>query len=460
MKISVIGTGYVGLVTGATLADIGHEVMCVDVDVQKVEQMKQAISPIYEPGLGDLMARNIAAKRLNFTSDPQSGFKEAEVIYIAVGTPENEDGSANLTYIEQAAKDIADHIENDIVIVVKSTVPVGTNHKIKQLVEAAVKGRARIAVVSNPEFLKEGSAIQDTFYGDRIVIGSDDEPSARIVEAINEPFGVPVFHTDTRSAEMIKYASNAFLATKISFINEISNICELVGANVENVAAGMGMDSRIGHQFLKAGIGYGGSCFPKDTEALIQIAGNVNYEFELLKGVVNVNRKQQLLLIEKLNACVDSLAGKRVAVLGLAFKPKTDDMRQAASLLIIEELLKQGAEVVTFDPVATEKAKALLNPSIVYANSLEAAVEGSDAALIVTEWDEIKNADLNVFAGMKRPLVIDGRNCFGLEMVKSHAIEYHSIGRPAIFNATNKDFSGVKWSPEAERLVHWGLNTN
>jgi len=433
MKIAVIGTGYVGLVTGVTLADIGHEVMCIDVDERKVELMQQAVSPIYEPGLSDMMAKNIDAKRLAFTSDHQMGFKDAEVIYIAVGTPEQADGSANLAYLNQAAKDIAEHIEKDAIVVIKSTVPVGTNHHIKELLQRAVRADIQIEVVSNPEFLKEGSAIADTFNGDRIVIGSDDKLGASVVEAINEPFGIPIFHTDTKSAEMIKYASNAFLATKISFINEISNICELLGANVENVASGMGMDNRIGRQFLKAGIGYGGSCFPKDTKALIQIAGNVDYEFELLKGVVNVNRKQQTLLIKKLNDCFDGIKGKRVAVLGLAFKPNTDDMREAASVLVIEELIKQGADVIAYDPVAMVNAKAILPPRVMYADSVEDAIEGSDAALIVTEWDEIKHADLSIFKKMKRPLVIDGRNCFQLDSAKKHSIEYHSIGRPTVF---------------------------
>lgn len=444
MKIAVIGTGYVGLVTGATLAEIGHEVVCIDTDAQKVEKMQQAVSPIYEPGLGELMAKNIAAGRLAFTSDHRKGFEGAEVIYIAVGTPENDDGSANLAYLEAAVDDIAAYIKQDVLVVIKSTVPVGTNHKVKKQMQLTVKREVHIAVVSNPEFLKEGSAITDTFQGDRIVIGSDDEQAAMIVEAINEPFGVPVFHTDTRSAEMIKYASNAFLATKISFINEISNICELVGANVENVASGMGMDNRIGSQFLKAGIGYGGSCFPKDTKALIQIAGNVNYEFELLKGVVNVNKKQQLLLIDKLKHCFDRLDGKRVAVLGLAFKPNTDDMREAASILIVEELIKQGADVVAFDPIATENAKSILHPHVAYAASVEEAITDSDAALIVTEWEEIKNADLAIFRKMRRPLVIDGRNCFSLDSVKAHPIEYHSIGRPAVAEGAKQSYSGVK----------------
>lgn len=432
MKISVIGTGYVGLVTGVTLAEIGHEVVCIDVDPLKVEKMKQAVSPIYEPGLSEMMAKNIAANRLAFTSDHQSGFENAQVIYIAVGTPENEDGSANLQYIEQAVKDIADNVATDVVVVIKSTVPVGTNYKVKEQFHTALKKKVKIEVVSNPEFLREGSAITDTFHGDRIVIGTDNAQAALVLETINEPFGVPIFHTDTRSAEMIKYASNAFLATKISFINEISNICELVGADIENVAFGMGMDKRIGRQFLKAGIGYGGSCFPKDTKALIQIAGNVDYEFELLKGVVNVNRKQQVLLIEKLKKCMDSIQGRRIAVLGLTFKPDTDDMREAASILITAELIKEGADVIAYDPVGMEKAKTELHRDVQYAGTIEEALTGSEAALILTEWDEIKGMDLRMTQKMNRPLIIDGRNCFPLKLMQDNKIEYYSIGRPSV----------------------------
>src|SRR5690606_29752691 len=288
----------------------------------------------------------------------------------------------------------------------------------------------QMEVVSNPEFLKEGSAIHDSFHGDRIVIGAESEYASNVIEQINQPFGVPIFKTDIKSAEMIKYASNAFLATKISFINEISNICELLGANIENVSTGMGLDQRIGSQFLRAGIGYGGSCFPKDTKALIQIAGNVEYEFELLKGVVNVNKKQQGILIGKLNECLPILTDKRIAVLGLAFKPNTDDMRESASIRVTEELIKQGAQVIAYDPIAMENAKSILNPLVQYADSIEEAIADSEAVLILTDWDEIKNMELALFKTMKKPLVIDGRNCFSLEAVESNGIEYHSIGRP------------------------------
>lgn len=430
MNISVIGTGYVGLVTGVSLSEIGHHVICIDVDEDKVNQMKKGISPIYEPGLSDLMTKNIGEKRLSFTTSHREGLQQADVVYIAVGTPENKDGSADLGFVAQAAKDIAENVEHNVVVVTKSTVPVGTSDMIKKIIYAHLPDSLQVEVVSNPEFLKEGSAIHDSFYGDRIVIGAESKEAFEIIEKINQPFGVPIFKTDIKSAEMIKYASNAFLATKISFINEISNICELLGANVENVSTGMGLDQRIGSQFLNAGIGYGGSCFPKDTKALIQIAGNVEYEFELLKGVVNVNKKQQKILISKLNDCLPTVSGKKVAVLGLAFKPNTDDMREAASILITEELIQQGAEVVAYDPIAMNNAKSILNPMVQYADSIEGAICDSDVALILTDWDEIKNVELAVFHKMKKPLVIDGRNCFALKAIEKSGIEYYSIGRP------------------------------
>ncbi|WP_422123836.1 UDP-glucose dehydrogenase family protein [Planococcus sp. X10-3] len=432
MKIAVIGTGYVGLVTGVTLSEIGQEVVCIDIDEQKVEKMRQGISPIYEPGLTEMMQRNLNAGRLSFTVSHREALRQADAIYIAVGTPENEDGSADLSYIEQSCKDIAWNITRDTLIVTKSTVPVGTNYKIRDLIRLHLLHDVQVEIVSNPEFLREGSAIYDSFHADRIIIGTESDRAAAIMETINTPFNVPIFRTDIKSAEMIKYASNAFLATKISFINEISNICELLGADVENVAKGMGMDKRIGFQFLKAGIGYGGSCFPKDTKALIQIAGNLDYEFQLLKGVVDVNIKQQGLLINKLKRCIPDVAGKKIAVLGLAFKPETDDMREAASIIVADELVQQGARVVGYDPIAMENAKAVLNPEVEYAETITDAISDSDAVLILTEWQEIKNLSPASFKSMMRPLVIDGRNCFSLQEMKHHDIEYHSVGRPPI----------------------------
>lgn len=432
MRIAVIGTGYVGLVTGVTLSEIGQEVVCIDTDEQKVEKMKKGISPIYEPGLTEMMQKNLEAGRLSFTTSHREAVRQADAIYIAVGTPEKTDGSADLSYVEQACKDIAWNITRDTIIVTKSTVPVGTNNRILDTILLHLLHDLQIDIVSNPEFLREGSAIYDSFNADRIIIGTESERAATIMEKINAPFNVPIFRTDIKSAEMIKYASNAFLATKISFINEISNICELLGADVENVAKGMGMDRRIGLQFLKAGIGYGGSCFPKDTKALIQIAGNLDYEFQLLKGVVNVNIKQQSLLIEKLKRCIPDVAGKKIAVLGLAFKPETDDMRESASIIVTDALLKQGARVMGYDPVAMENAKSVLNPNVEYAENIADAINGSEAVMILTEWQEIKKLSPTAFKSMIRPLVIDGRNCYSLQEMKAHKIEYYSVGRPPI----------------------------
>src|SRR5690606_10695555 len=343
MKISVVGTGYVGLVTGVSLSEIGHQVTCVDINEKKIEKMKRGISPIYEPGLSELMNKNIMENGLEFTTSHKEAFTDAVVIYIAVGTPEEPSGAANLDYVEKAAIDIAKHITRHVTVVTKSTVPVGTNHKLLQVIKQNLVHPVRVDIVSNPEFLKEGSAIHDSFHGDRIIIGAETGHAFKVMETINKPFGIPIYKTDIKSAEMIKYASNGFLATKISFINEISNICELVGANIENVAAGMGMDQRIRSQFLKAGIGYGGSCFPKDTKALIQIAGDFEYDFKLLKGVVSVNKKQQRILVNKLKGCFSNLYGKKIGILGLAFKPNTDDMREAASIQVTNELLSLGA---------------------------------------------------------------------------------------------------------------------
>jgi UDPglucose 6-dehydrogenase len=432
MNIAVVGTGYVGLVTGVSLAEIGHHVRCIDVDVAKIKQLRAGKATIWEPGLEELMVNNMAKGRLYFTTDYEVGLEKAEVVYIAVGTPEKEDGSADIQYVEQAAMSIAKTVRENVLIAIKSTVPVGTNDRILTTLQNRLMRNISVDIVSNPEFLREGSAIEDAFRGDRIVIGANNLSAFDVMEEVNKPFGIPIFKTDIRSAEMIKYASNAFLATRISFINEIATICERVGANVELVAQGMGMDQRIGSQFLKAGIGYGGSCFPKDTKALIQLAGNVSHDFELLKGVVKVNQKQQSLLVDRLIERFSSLEGKRIAVLGLAFKPKTDDMRESASIMITERLIAKGSEVVCYDPIAMDNARKLLHANVIYAENLEAALENSDAALIVTEWDEFKETDLNIFQLMKTPIVYDGRNCYPPEIMAAHQIEYYSIGRPKI----------------------------
>ncbi|QXE01052.1 UDP-glucose/GDP-mannose dehydrogenase family protein [Terribacillus sp. DMT04] len=437
-KIAIVGTGYVGLVTGVALSDIGHDVTCVDIDETKVAKMNQGKSPIYEPGLSELMTKNIDKGNLHFTTDHSIAFRDAEAIYIAVGTPERADGSANLDFVQQVARDIAANVSDQgAVVVTKSTVPVGTNKLVKHWITEALDRDVAIEVVSNPEFLREGSAVYDTYNGDRIVIGAESAEAAELIETINKPFGVPVFRTDIESAEMIKYASNAFLAAKISFINEIGTICGKLGANIEDVAAGMGMDKRIGDKFLNAGIGYGGSCFPKDTKALIQIAGGVNHKFDLLESVINVNNKQQQLPLDIAQMVVrGGLEGKNVAMLGLAFKPNTDDMRESASIVLAHKLADLGANISAFDPIAMDNAKRLLPESVHYAASTEEALQNADVAFIVTEWDEFKDLPLTVFEQkMKQPIVIDGRNCYPLSYVETANIDYYSIGRPSVIRA-------------------------
>ncbi|HWJ80102.1 MAG TPA: UDP-glucose/GDP-mannose dehydrogenase family protein [Niallia sp.] len=435
-RIAVVGTGYVGLVTGVCLSEIGHNVVCVDVDERKVEMMKSGISPIYEPGLDELMSKNIKENRLQFTTSHGEAFANAEVIYIAVGTPQKKDGAADLRFVEQVAKDIAVNIQkNGIVVVTKSTVPVGTNYKVKQWIRNSLREDFKFHVVSNPEFLREGSAIHDTFHGDRIVIGAENEQATDIMEEINKPFGLPIFKTDIHSAEMIKYASNAFLATKISFINEVANICGELSANIEDVAYGMGLDTRIGSKFLNAGIGYGGSCFPKDTHALVQIARNVGHEFQLLEAVMNVNNNQPNKLVERALKRFSSLEGKKAALLGLAFKPNTDDMREAASITIVNKLVQHGAKVVAYDPIAMENAKALLPKEVSYVNSMHEALHEADMVFIVTEWEEIVTIPLDTFEElMKTPVIFDGRNCFELNNIEKCNIEYYSVGRPDVVN--------------------------
>ncbi|RYM05485.1 UDP-glucose/GDP-mannose dehydrogenase family protein [Sporolactobacillus sp. THM7-7] len=431
MRITVIGTGYVGLVTGVALSEIGHVVTCIDVDPVKVEKLSQGIPTIYEPGLEELMKKNMKANRLFFTAKHQEGLQEAEVVYIAVGTPQREDGSANLNYVEQAARDIAANVSRDLIVVIKSTVPVGTNLYIKDIINSYTKNGHQIKIASNPEFLREGSAVKDTFHGDRIVIGAEDEETANVLAEINAPFHMPIVKTDISSAEMIKYASNAFLATKISFINEIANICEALGANVEEVAKGMGFDHRIGSQFLRAGIGYGGSCFPKDTNALVQLAGNHHHEFNLLKSVIEVNNHQQILLVDKILSRFDSLSGKRIAVLGLAFKPHTDDLRESPSLVMVPKLARLGADIIAYDPIAVDNAKRQIDTEIEYTKDLSEALQGADCAVIITDWPDVKNIELTAYRRlMKLPIVFDGRNCYPLDAVKQAGLEYYSIGRP------------------------------
>ena len=376
MKITVAGTGYVGLVTGVCLAELGHHVTCIDIQSQKIKMLQSSLSPIYEPGLEPLLIKNQSNSQLNFTTNPQIAYAQAEIIFITVGTPEKEDGTADLHYIENVCLSIAEHIENDVIICTKSTVPVGTNEKIKQIINGNKLPYIHIDVISNPEFLREGSAIFDFYHGDRIVIGADNPEAVKVMEQLYLPLGIPLIKTDIKSAEMIKYASNAFLATKISFINEIAALCEKVGANIDEVSYGIGQDKRIGPHFLQAGIGYGGSCFPKDTKALAKLAGNVQHSFELLNAVIEVNNRQQSLPVLKAKERFGSLLGKKVTVLGLSFKPKTDDIREAASLQIINGLLNESAIVTAYDPIAITNAKKVFGNQITYTDDIRDAFNG------------------------------------------------------------------------------------
>jgi UDPglucose 6-dehydrogenase len=432
MKITVLGTGYVGLSTGVCLSQIGHHVTCMDIMEQKIEQLRKGISPIYEPGLEQLLASNMAAGRLHFTTSLSKALAEAEIIVIAVGTPQGDDGAADLSYLVQAAKDISPYLTPQTIIVIKSTVPVGTNDIIGNLIEDHCG--FKVKMVSNPEFLRQGSAIEDTMKADRIIIGSEDAEAAGKIDEMYRPLNVPVLLTSTRSAEMIKYASNAFLATKISYINEIANLCEAVGADVTDVARGMGKDKRIGEAFLNAGIGYGGSCFPKDVKALLHTAGVNGVKFPLLQETIAINEYQRELLVTKALKRFGGLKGKKIAMLGLAFKPETDDMREAPSIPIAHALTKLGANVVAYDPVATQNARRIIGETIKYAGSIDEAVFEADAVLIVTEWNEIKNIDIAVMAGkMKETIIFDGRNCLPEEKIRNCvSVEYYPIGKPPI----------------------------
>ncbi|WML41216.1 UDP-glucose/GDP-mannose dehydrogenase family protein [Neobacillus sp. OS1-2] len=433
MKITITGTGYVGLVTGTCLAEIGHQITCFDIDKEKISLLNEGISPIYEPGLGELIQRNIDSGRLTFSSNPVEAYSNAECIFIAVGTPANEDGSANLSFLEAAAIQIAEQIKKDIIVVIKSTVPVGTNERIGSIIQERVPPNIKIEMVSNPEFLREGTAIHDTFHGDRIVIGANTEEAGKQIGNIYEPLHLPIVHTDIRSAEMIKYASNSFLALKISFINEIANLCEKIGADIDQVSAGVGLDNRIGKKFLNAGIGFGGSCFPKDIHALNYLAKEFDYDFKILQSVIDVNYRQKDLLFYKAKEHFGSLAGKRTTILGLTFKPNTDDIREAASLRIIQDLLLEGAVVTVFDPVAMPKVEKLFGDKISFAVSSEQALVDAEAAFILTEWDEIKSIKLKEIKDkMTEPIIFDGRNCFSLEETKKYGIRYYSIGRPVV----------------------------
>lgn len=431
MKIAVAGTGYVGLVTGVCLAEHGHNVVCVDVDEEKVAKMSKGISPIYEPGLADLMIKNM--ERLTFTTDYVSAYKDAEVIFIGVGTPEKKDGSANLTYVYKVAEQIAENAENDCIVVIKSTVPIGTNDKVEAFITEKAKDGISIHIASNPEFLAQGTAVRDTLHASRIVIGAESKYAANILKEVYKDFDAPILVTNRRSAEMIKYASNDFLALKISYVNEIANLCEIVGADINDVTKGMEYDPRIGDKFLNAGIGYGGSCFPKDTKALHWLANFNDYELKTVKAAIETNDNQKFKIIKKARKYYENLQGKKIAVLGLTFKPGTDDLREAPSLVNIPIFIDEGCEIKAWDPAGVENYKKKYPTEIIYCDSIDEAIKDADLCVIFTEWDEVKKYDITKFEKlMRNPIVIDGRNCYDLEQIKKTNVIYDSIGRKTV----------------------------
>jgi UDPglucose 6-dehydrogenase len=436
MKIAVVGTGYVGLVTGTCLAEVGIDVTCIDIDAKKIENLKKGILPIYEPGLEELVLRNMEAGRLHFSTSLKDSVKGCDVAFIAVGTPPGEDGSADLKYVIGVAREIGQHIEDYTVVVTKSTVPVGTAKKVKAAVQEELdKRNARIIfdVASNPEFLKEGAAVEDFLKPDRIVVGVESKKAEDLMRKLYKPFTLnnhPIIFMDIPSAEMTKYAANAMLATKISFMNDIANLCEIVGADVNLVRKGIGSDPRIGNKFIYPGIGYGGSCFPKDVKALVKTAQENGHDMRILQAVEDVNQDQKQVLVKKvMKHYAGELKGKTFAIWGLSFKPKTDDMREAPSLVIIESLLKAGANVKAFDPVAMHEAKKELADQITYAKDQYDALIDADALIIATEWPEFRSPNFNIMLKLMREKVIfDGRNIYDIEEMKEMDIQYYCIG--------------------------------
>ena len=436
MKIAMVGTGYVGLVSGACFSEFGWDVVCVDNNADKIAMLEAGKMPIYEPGLDDLVARNVAAGRLSFTTDLGSAVKDAEAVFIAVGTPSRRgDGHADLSYVFQAAEDIARHAEGYTVVVTKSTVPVGTGREVLARIKAVCPD-AEIEIASNPEFLREGSAIEDFKRPDRVVIGADTERAAETVGALYRPLylrDTPIIFTSLETAELIKYAANTFLATKITFINEFADLCEKVGADVQDVAKGIGLDGRIGSKFLHAGPGYGGGCFPKDTEALVRSARDADAPITLVEQVISVNANRKEAMARKIiDACGGDVSGKTLAVLGLTFKPNTDDMRDSPSLVIVPRLIEAGATVRAFDPVGMDEAKALIDGPVWCSDAYD-AMDGADAVAIITEWNEFRALDLSrARALLKQPIMVDLRNIYGPEQMRDAGFTYISIGRAAV----------------------------
>ena len=438
MNIAIVGTGYVGLVSGACFAETGATVTCVDVNPDKINKLLNGVIPIYEPGLDELVKKNIKAGRLKFSTSLADVLNDQEVVFTAVGTPPDEDGSADLKYVLQVAKTIGENLDRYIVVVTKSTVPVGTARKVFSTIKAELDKRGKgieFDVASNPEFLKEGNAIKDFMSPDRVVIGVESERAKKLLTKLYKPFLINNFRVifmDIPSAEMTKYAANSMLATRISFMNDIANLCELVGSDVNSVRAGIGSDTRIGRKFLYAGCGYGGSCFPKDVKALIKTADDNGYSLEVLKAVERVNNKQKELLFEKLNKefAAEGLKGRKIALWGLAFKPETDDMRESTALVVIDRLLKSGCEISVYDPEAIDECKRIIGDKVSYCNNKYDAVEDADALILVTEWKEFRLPDWEkVGKKMKRRLVIDGRNIYDAEELKEQGFEYRCIGR-------------------------------
>ncbi len=433
MNICVVGSGYVGLVTGACFAEFGLKVTCVDNDEGKIKNLKKGIIPIYEPGLEEMLKKNMKEGHISFTTNLTEAVQKALVIFIAVGTPPKEDGSADLSYVEEVAKSIAENMNGYKVIVTKSTVPVGTGEKIRAIISQSQREKGDFDIVSNPEFLREGSAIEDFLHPNRVVIGANSDQAMAIMKDLYSPLYLietPIVQTNVATAEMIKYASNAFLATKISFINEISNICELVGADVHKVAVGMGLDNRIGSKFLHPGPGFGGSCFPKDTQAIVQIAKENGYEFQIVKAVLDVNKGQRQRMVEKIkDAMGGDIKGKAIGVLGLSFKPNTDDMRDAPSIDILQALMKDGASIKAFDPVAMNEAKKVLG-GVEFCDGPYPCAEGADALVIMTEWNQFRILDLQKLKhSMKAPVIIDLRNVYEPSKMREEGFSYACVGR-------------------------------
>ncbi|GAB4428544.1 MAG: UDP-glucose/GDP-mannose dehydrogenase family protein [Chloroflexi bacterium OHK40] len=438
-NICVVGTGYVGLTTGVCFADLGNTVTCIEINPDKLELLRSGKAPIYEPGLEELQERNMRAGRLRFTDDYTIGMADAELIFITVGTPMGHDGAADLSQVKAAARSIGQHLSRHAVIIDKSTVPVGTGDMVGSIIAEHARPGVSFAVVSNPEFLREGSAVSDFFKPDRIVLGSTDRAAAEQVAELHAPLGAPVIITDLRTAEMIKYASNAFLATRISFINEIAQICEKLGADVREVARGMGADKRIGPHFLDAGIGYGGSCFPKDVLALHHMAATSGCHPQLLQAVMDINQSARDRFVAKVQTLLGDLRGKSVGVLGLSFKPNTDDMREAPSIDIIRAILAGGAHVKAYDPVAMDHAAELL-PEVTFCRTAYDVAKEADALLLVTEWNEFKQLDWDKIKGfMRQPIVVDGRNLYDPAEMAARGMIYWGVGRGAQPTLTTRD---------------------